>query len=515
MAKIRILIVLEFLFLAKAIESSNVKLCENSAPLRHQNLTCPENKTISWKWIRYGEFPCRDTDNNRICQSNIETYFNDHCLGKNNCTLPIDILYNKSCQRPQRRLKVQYVCSRNWWHFRYPKILSPAPVDTCSKTLANVYCPFNYHIHITYVVSYSDKNGCENMNIGCARNKLIELCNEKGFCWPETNTYSCLLHKRFASIDYVCKGPTDLPVTDIISSSSSDEKLPELSIGDDHRVELYQHSHNQTQYLCSSEWDDFDAGVLCKSFNRTWIGNATLVDKLPDILIAPISVHCGGLETDLFSCNFTVDEKGCNTTKVAGAICCEGTVTREKCVTKPSSNKLSREKLGPSTSSLGVAVGVPVGIIGMVCIIVAVVFIRRRCIRKNSDKKFSNFMSNATDDNYLGQQDIALPQYPTNNKVLYSQVPNSNKDTTKNKDGQDYSHPSKDTESPYALSEEGVYDKTNERRHVVKDTDVYSRTVDTVYDSSEQHMRQDRKEETYDHVFGQTTEDDYDQTTRT
>lgn len=104
----------------------------------------------------------------------------------------------------------------------------------------------------------------------------------------------------------------------------SDDKHPVLSLDDDHRVEIYQHSHNQTQYLCSSGWDDSAAGVLCKSFNRTWIGNATFVDKLSDILIAPISLKCGGLEPNLFSCNFTVERKGCNTTKVAGAICCEG-----------------------------------------------------------------------------------------------------------------------------------------------------------------------------------------------
>ncbi|CAC5358897.1 unnamed protein product [Mytilus coruscus] len=291
-----------------------------------------------------------------------------------------------------------------------------------------------------------------------------------------------LLHKTFDG--YNENHEVETTTVKAEKATSEYDKQPVLSLDDDNRVQFYQLSSNQTRYLCSSGWDDFAAGVLCKSFNRTWIGNATLVDKLPDIMIAPISLHCGGLEPNLFSCNFTVDEIGCNTTKVAGAICCEG-----------------------------VAVGVPVAIIGMVCIIIAVVFIRRRCIRKNSDKKFSNFMSNATDDNYLGQQDIALPQYPTNNKVLYSH--NSNKNTTQNDDGQDYSHPSKDTESPYALSEEGVYDKTNERRHVVKDTDIYSRTVDTVYDSSEQHMRQDRKEETYDHVFGQKTEDDYDQTTRT
>lgn len=105
----------------------------------------------------------------------------------------------------------------------------------------------------------------------------------------------------------------------------SGDKLPKFTLDGDHRVQIFESSRNLTQYLCSVGWDDFDAEVLCKSFNRTWIGNATLVDKLLDISITPISLHCGGHEENVFSCNFTEDEEGCNTTKVAGAICFKGT----------------------------------------------------------------------------------------------------------------------------------------------------------------------------------------------
>lgn len=115
----------------------------------------------------------------------------------------------------------------------------------------------------------------------------------------------------------------------------------------------------------------------------------------------------------------------------------------------------------------------------------------------------------------MGQQNVALPQYPSNKKVPNSQVTNNSTNTTQKENDQSYSYPSKDSQSPYALSEEGVYDKTNERRHVVNDTDAYSRTVDTVYDSAEQNTRLDSKEETYDHVFGQKTEDYYDKSRRT
>lgn len=105
----------------------------------------------------------------------------------------------------------------------------------------------------------------------------------------------------------------------------SDDKLPKLALDGDHRVQIFESLRNLTQYLCSVGWDDIDAEVLCKSFNRTWIGNAILVDKFSDISITPISLHCGGHEANVFLCNFTEDEEGCNTNKVAGAICSKGT----------------------------------------------------------------------------------------------------------------------------------------------------------------------------------------------
>ncbi|VDI68221.1 Hypothetical predicted protein [Mytilus galloprovincialis] len=105
-------------------------------------------------------------------------------------------------------------------------------------------------------------------------------------------------------------------------------------------------------------------------------------------------------------------------------------------------------------------------------------------------------MSKKTVDNDLDQQDIAPAQYPIDDKILYSQVSKGTQHS-----------PSEDTQSPYSLSEGGVYDQSNERRHVVTNTDVYSHAVDTVYDSSEQHKRQDRREEIYDHVCGQKTDD--------
>ncbi|CAG2219303.1 unnamed protein product [Mytilus edulis] len=143
---------------------------------------------------------------------------------------------------------------------------------------------------------------------------------------------------------------------------------------------------------------------------------------------------------------------------------------------------------GGHTIFTGVAIGISVAVIVLVCIISVTVFIRRR------------YISKTTVDNALDHHDIAPSEYPINmidDKILYSQVSK----------GIRQHDASEDTQSPYSLSEKGVYDHTNERRHVVTNTDVYSHAVDTVYDSSEQHTRQDQREEIYDHVFGQKVED--------
>ncbi|CAC5410574.1 unnamed protein product [Mytilus coruscus] len=211
-------------------------------------------------------------------------------------------------------------------------------VYICANSLAEVHCPRLYHV---YIKSYSVGSGCGSIVASTAKQRLITLCDGERKCSPDTTRDSNLFHARFASVSYVCKRPNDPPVTESKQSSSSDHELhmttisaanattendilPVLSLDNDHRIEIDHHSLNQTLYLCSLGWDDFDAGVLCKSFNRTWIGKATVVDNRLNVKTANYSLQCGGLETSLFDCNSTKDVKGCKLPNVAGAICCEG-----------------------------------------------------------------------------------------------------------------------------------------------------------------------------------------------
>ncbi|CAC5403050.1 unnamed protein product [Mytilus coruscus] len=87
--------------------------------------------------------------------------------------------------------------------------------------------------------------------------------------------------------------------------------------------------------------------------------------------------------------------------------------------------------------------------------------------------------------------------------------------------GYEFAKPVKDTEKKianedqYALSEEGVYDHSGSNRHKELEDNIYNHAVDTIYDSG-RHKRHDQgREDTYDHFFGQKTEDDYDISTTT
>lgn len=86
------------------------RLCEE---FERGNATvkCMNDETITLKKITYGDSLCQDTSNSDICHSNITTYFNNHCVGNNTCTLSIETLLNNNCKRPPRRLYVTFTCN--------------------------------------------------------------------------------------------------------------------------------------------------------------------------------------------------------------------------------------------------------------------------------------------------------------------------------------------------------------------------------------------------------------------
>ncbi|XP_071130338.1 uncharacterized protein [Mytilus edulis] len=193
---------------------------------------------------------------------NVNAYFNDHCLGKNNCTLPIDILSKNSCQRPPRRLKVLFECNRGfWWREKHP-----APVNTCANSLREVMCPSRYHIHIRNIWSQSEgtQSDCDSMDTNCFTNTLKRLCNENRRCIHDTTKTSCLFHQRFANIQFSCRRQTDPLATTSIPSTSSDNELVTTALA------VYEITSDNTdmhgKYATNVPTDDVDK-VKSKSSN--------------------------------------------------------------------------------------------------------------------------------------------------------------------------------------------------------------------------------------------------------
>ncbi|CAC5371008.1 unnamed protein product [Mytilus coruscus] len=87
--------------------------------------------------------------------------------------------------------------------------------------------------------------------------------------------------------------------------------------------------------------------------------------------------------------------------------------------------------------------------------------------------------------------------------------------------GYEFAKPVKDTENKicdedqYDISNEGIYDHSGSNRHKESDDNIYNHAVDTIYDSGSHKRNNERREDTYDHFFGQKTVDEYDVSTTT
>ena len=62
----------------------------------------------------------------------------------------------------------------------------------------------------------------------------------------------------------------------------------------------------------------------------------------------------------------------------------------------------------------------------------------------------------------------------------------------------------------YVTTEDGTYDSTGVIRHKETDSNVYSHSVDNVYDSASHTVKSNESFDTYDHFIGEKTEDNYD-----
>ncbi|XP_063447758.1 uncharacterized protein LOC134727311 [Mytilus trossulus] len=218
MAKIRIYycywFVLEYTIVFVSGKTERLTLCEYF-DRGNATVGCMNDETLILKKITYGDSRCPEDSNRDKCHSNIRTYFNNHCLGNDSCTLSTVTLFDNNCKRPPRRLYVTFTCNWLFWYWNYG-------VYTCANSLSEVKCPKFQYIHITNVWSDSECHDIDTIN---AIARLDELCKEKRTCLADRNRTSSLYHERFVSFSYGCTGPTESPVTEDTPSTYYGKKI--------------------------------------------------------------------------------------------------------------------------------------------------------------------------------------------------------------------------------------------------------------------------------------------------
>ncbi|XP_076075954.1 uncharacterized protein LOC143046756 [Mytilus galloprovincialis] len=160
---------------------------------------------------------------------------------------------------------------------------------------------------------------------------------------------------------------------------------------------------------------------------------------------------------------------------------------------------------------IGIAAGVSGGVI-LTIIVMVVICLKTRSKPGKQEASFSkdNKAFDELQNDDKSQQKINLSQ-SSSQSIITPTDTNLHKPEQLNRDGQE-------SADLYNMSnEDGTYDVSgNERqRGNPNDNNIYSHTADNIYDSGSHHTLQDRNDETYDHFFGQQTEDEYDTTTRT
>ncbi|CAC5410591.1 unnamed protein product [Mytilus coruscus] len=160
---------------------------------------------------------------------------------------------------------------------------------------------------------------------------------------------------------------------------------------------------------------------------------------------------------------------------------------------------------------IGIAAGVFGGII--ITIIAVVVLCRKKRSTPGKPNAISTNGNKAYDDlqhDDESQQKPSLSQSASHDKI----TPNNSNLTIPKQLDQD----GQESADLYDMSkEDGMYDVSSSDRHRKNrnDNNIYSHTADNIYDSGSHHKLPERNEETYDHFFGQQTDDEYDTTTRT
>ncbi|CAG2249497.1 unnamed protein product [Mytilus edulis] len=175
------------------------------------------------------------------------------------------------------------------------------------------------------------------------------------------------------------------------------------------------------------------------------------------------------------------------------------------------------QKINVSLES-GLVIGMVVAVVLLVCVGVLIIcIVRRKMLGRKPEEERTTDLDNSganqsasltsglkqKTDQTNNSKDLGIheTQFAGNESYALAKPTSLSENKQKLKTEQD---------DIYCQSEEGTYDVSGCNRHKVADGNIYSHTVDDVYDSTTHKRNDDEQEDKYDHFIGQKTEDLYD-----
>ncbi|XP_063447573.1 uncharacterized protein LOC134727121 [Mytilus trossulus] len=422
-----------------------------------------------------------------------------------------------SCNKQPRRVFVELYCTKKrWWRSKSQYIKT---VEVCGS-LSAIHCDGQdlisgfvfswtwYKIEATCDVVRDINNCIEN---------ILNLCIGYRSCDNINVNTDCFYLTLRAAITYSCNRGTGSPTTtvnyagnhsyfdkeevsprtivfDMTKPPNTGENELVLDVDSDFRLLIINKKRNTTYSLCANRWKNEYAKFVCRFLHISDNGIACNVSRNINLTRIAYGVDCPVNITNPFECIPDYSNSSRDICESIG----DATV---KCYNHTENYILDKAGL------TGILVGGILGFIFALVIIVVFICCRRKRNKKENKRAADEKRENAsTTANYhrgndmhgTGEQErVSLMTKPEATTQLdggqyFVLDPGA---TGFNRSNNAYS----DSETQYATSSDGVYDVTNERRHTEKDEiNIYSHTVDDVYDTSAHDRRGKERDNAYD-----------------
>ncbi|CAC5385022.1 unnamed protein product [Mytilus coruscus] len=530
-----------FLFnvLAPQFKTEHSVVCGNEL----SKLQCHENKTIDINYVDWYSWQSKCTSApERNCHDGT-SLIKQKCNTNKTCTLEED--YFIACIKQPRLVVAEFYCTPIGWR-PYSRLTYKKRVAVCGS-LAKVSCRFRYTISEIVSLGYEIEGACDVVSdvencikkvlkrcIGYRRCGDIWLNFERCFHFPPKSkiTYSCNEDRTdFSTTTLKDKGkhgiiPTaDVPqrtiVVDITKPPKSDEVEWILDLDKDSRLLIINKKRNITYSLCANNWANEYAIIVCHHLKRSDNGIAGVIPRNTNLSRIAYGLDCPVNITNPFECNP-------DNTNDSREICKSIGDASVKCYNDTDSH------FSDKTGLTGIIVGGILGFVFVLVIIVVFIYCRRKKNKKENKRAGDEMRENTStyDKPWNMNNQSATANYHRENDMhdkgeqerVALIIPTTPEAATQLDGGQYFvldpgatgfnrSHQSYslkdnsnaimnsigDNEAQYATSSDGIYDVTNERRHREKDDiNIYSHTVDDVYDTSVHDRRGKERDNAYD-----------------